>query len=507
MDMMDPRPQPQPQAAVSKLRIMCSYGGHIVPVPHKHKSFFYAGGDTRIISVPASVAATFSAFSAHIAAALRVGYPFALKYQLPLNDLDSLISLSSDEDLLIFLEELHRLSSSPPPAAPARIRLFLVPFKQQGGDHELAVCGGGESTQPGLTHPKTESWFVDALKGAKMMQQKGEMGGFGGEGGQSEGLCGQESLMLETTSSFGSSSSSVSLSNLPPIKACGGGGDETLVHYQDNKTMLPSTESTASDTGSVTCSFPCGQTVTDQGPVFPVAAMENNVNLNPTDLSDTKIPDLVPGLPVPKTVQYAGYPLSTQLDQLQQQQWQCIQMGNPMSTLPVTSYYPTYNKLPSHQPLQYLSNQPYPVYVVPVGQAQAYNASPQYCSKETMQVIGRPPLHPNTSAISPQVAYKEVIAVPPIPGFVSQVYRTTPVANSPVHVPYNNENKQQNGVAPQMHNQTLPIGVTSRETANYSNEHDNDAARAHIYKSQPPPPALPSQYQAMTNATTILMSD
>ncbi|KAK2652320.1 hypothetical protein Ddye_012176 [Dipteronia dyeriana] len=494
---------PPPQAAANKHRVMVSYGGRIVPVPHKLKSLFYAGGETRLISVPAFIAATFSTFSSHIAAVLQVGYPFSLKYQLPLHDLDSLISLSTDEDLYIFLEELERFSSSPSPA-PSRIRLFLFPIKQQlGGDHVKTVSGiGAELTQTGLTHPKTESWFVDALKSAKMMQQKREMGGFGGEGGQSEGLCGQESMMLETTSSFGSSSSSVSFSNLPLIKA---GGDETMIHYQDNKTMMPSIESTTCDIGIMASPVSYAQTVTYQDPFIPVVAMENKVSLNPIELSDNKTSDLVPpGLPMHKTVQVAGpgYLLSTQLDQLQQQSLQFVQMSNPMSVLPVT--YPTHNMMPPHQPIQYLPNQPYPVYAVPVGQAQAYNASPQYCSKETMPVVsGRPPLLPNT----PAIAYKEVAAVPTMPGFVSQAYRTTPVANSPVHMLYN-EVKQQNVVVPQMHNQPLPISVTSGETANYSNEHDDEAARSQIYKSQPPPPppTLPSQYQTMTNARTVLLS-
>lgn len=199
--------QPPPQAA-EKLRLMCSYGGRIVPVPYKQKSLFYAGGDTRIISIPfSSASSSLAAFSSHIDSVLQVGYPFTLKYQLPLQELDSLVSLATDEDLIIFLEELQRPSIG-------RIRLFLFP---------------AESTH-GLTHPKTESWFIDALKSAKIMQSGGEIGGESGGG-----LCGQESMLLETTSSFGSSSSSVSLSNLPPIKACG----------DDNKTFFPLTDSIA----------------------------------------------------------------------------------------------------------------------------------------------------------------------------------------------------------------------------------------------------------------------
>lgn len=236
---MEP-PSPVSQPTGGKIRLMCSYGGHIVPLPHK-KSFFYSGGDTRIITFPAASTASLSAFSAHMAAALHVSNPFNLKYQLPLHDLDSLISLSSDDDLQIFLEEFHRLSSSP---APARIRLFLFFSKQPLGYSTSQPVSSFKTTQCGLTHPKTESWFVDALKSAKMMQ-KGEMVGFCGDGqsdGQSGGLCGQESMMLETTSSFGSSSSSVSFSNLPPIMAS---GDENVSALQENRTKLPSADSTA----------------------------------------------------------------------------------------------------------------------------------------------------------------------------------------------------------------------------------------------------------------------
>ncbi|KAK7255410.1 hypothetical protein RIF29_28819 [Crotalaria pallida] len=39
-----------PPASTIKLRLMCSYGGHIVPRPHD-KSLYYVGGDTRIVVV------------------------------------------------------------------------------------------------------------------------------------------------------------------------------------------------------------------------------------------------------------------------------------------------------------------------------------------------------------------------------------------------------------------------------------------------------------------------
>ena len=86
------------------------------------------------------------------------------------------------------LDEHSRLSST---ATPSRIRLFLFPVINSGNVE--------------LSHPKRESWFVDALRSARV--------GFGGESSEQA-----EFIVLETTTSFGSTSSSLSLSNLPPIK-------------------------------------------------------------------------------------------------------------------------------------------------------------------------------------------------------------------------------------------------------------------------------------------------
>lgn len=93
------------------------------------------------------------------------------------------------------LEEHIRLSSSTS-ATPSRIRLFIFPVVVSSGN-------------PELSHPKRESWFVDALRSAKV----GFGGGGGGESGEQA-----ESIVLETSSYGSTSSSSLSLSNLPPIK-------------------------------------------------------------------------------------------------------------------------------------------------------------------------------------------------------------------------------------------------------------------------------------------------
>ncbi|OWM68929.1 hypothetical protein CDL15_Pgr025116 [Punica granatum] len=65
----------------SKPRLMCSYDGHIFPSPHK-MSLCYVGDET---------------------------CPFTLKYQLHIEDLDSLITVSTDEDLGNMIDDHDRI--------------------------------------------------------------------------------------------------------------------------------------------------------------------------------------------------------------------------------------------------------------------------------------------------------------------------------------------------------------------------------------------------------------
>ncbi|KAL0843163.1 hypothetical protein Bca101_016408 [Brassica carinata] len=201
-----------------KLRVVCRYGGSIV-------SQRYVGGDTRIVAVPPSAETSFASLVSHLAVKLGMSHDFKVKYQLPDQEfLDSLISVETDEDVQIMMEEHGYLTCEPSSVPKTRVRLFLFPSKgseggaggSQGG---LAQCkaaadvdwlGVGESKPEVakaavLQHPKTETWFVDALKGAKMMQAGRNNSGGGGSGDGNGGICGQE--MVETNSAFGSSSS------------------------------------------------------------------------------------------------------------------------------------------------------------------------------------------------------------------------------------------------------------------------------------------------------------
>ncbi|KAL6183234.1 hypothetical protein ACLB2K_044645 [Fragaria x ananassa] len=149
--------EPLPQVPGAKLRLMCSYGGHIIPRPHD-KSLCYVGGETRIIVVDRH--SSLSDLCSRLSRTLLNGRPFSLKYQLPTEDLDSLISVTTDEDLENMVEEYERTTSSASPLKPSsRIRLFLF-----FGKPETTASMGAL-----LHEAKSDSWFVDALNGSGML--------------------------------------------------------------------------------------------------------------------------------------------------------------------------------------------------------------------------------------------------------------------------------------------------------------------------------------------------
>ncbi|XP_010513833.1 PREDICTED: leucine-rich repeat extensin-like protein 5 [Camelina sativa] len=217
----------------SKIRLMCSYGGHILPRPHD-KSLCYMGGDTRIVVGDRNT--SLSSLLARLSNTLLDGRSFTLKYQLPSEDLDSLISVTTDEDLDNMIEEYDRTISASNSTKPSRLRLFLFTSKPEAMGQIL------ESSA------KSDDWFLNALNSAGLLNNRGfcdsdtnvnrllgldHVGEGDGsvksakqqqppppqpQGGQ-DVHCLPDSPMLDTSSSsFGSTSSSPSLANLPPIR-------------------------------------------------------------------------------------------------------------------------------------------------------------------------------------------------------------------------------------------------------------------------------------------------
>ncbi|KAL7608828.1 hypothetical protein Lser_V15G11739 [Lactuca serriola] len=228
-----------PQAGLTKLRLMCSYGGHIVPRPHD-KSLCYIGGDTRIVVVDRHT--TLSDLTQRLSKTLlrsssssslvSTTASFTLKYQLPSEDLDSLISVTTDEDLENMIDEYERLNQSSDVSKSSRLRLFLFPTKPESASSIGSLLENST---------KSEDWFLNALNGTtsgfsdtssvncllgleddvpvpekKDADQKGIIGK--NPKGNTSAQDVHSVPDLERTSSFGSASSSPSLASLPPIR-------------------------------------------------------------------------------------------------------------------------------------------------------------------------------------------------------------------------------------------------------------------------------------------------
>ncbi|XP_047317173.1 uncharacterized protein LOC124920673 [Impatiens glandulifera] len=136
-----------------RVRFMCSFGGKILPRPHDNQ-LRYVGGDTRIVTIPRR-AATFSSLHSKLSK-LAGETNISVKYQLPSEDLDSLITVTGDEDLENMMDEYDRLVTAGGKQS-ARLRLFLF------SSDSVSRASSISSLLDGST--KREHWFLDALNG------------------------------------------------------------------------------------------------------------------------------------------------------------------------------------------------------------------------------------------------------------------------------------------------------------------------------------------------------
>nr|CAB3458294.1 unnamed protein product [Digitaria exilis] len=166
---LPPAPAPTPAAPPAQahgggplVRLMCSFGGRILPRPGD-RQLRYVGGETRIVSFPRAAAsfATLAAALAKVAPSLFApGLPRpSLKYQLPQDDLDSLISISSDDDVDHLMEELDRIHDEAAGVArPPRLRVFLFAPAPDAAFGSVLSGTAGEAAAA-----STDQWFVNAL--------------------------------------------------------------------------------------------------------------------------------------------------------------------------------------------------------------------------------------------------------------------------------------------------------------------------------------------------------
>ncbi|KAM4115332.1 hypothetical protein ACJW30_04G141000 [Castanea mollissima] len=97
------------------IKFLCSYGGKILP-RYTDGALRYAGGLTRVLALMVKLGEF-------------CGSSVNLRCQLPTGDLETLISITSDEDLANVIEEYDRASSSSMNNRPLKIRAVLSPPK------------------------------------------------------------------------------------------------------------------------------------------------------------------------------------------------------------------------------------------------------------------------------------------------------------------------------------------------------------------------------------------
>ncbi|KAM1350305.1 hypothetical protein ACFX2F_004273 [Malus domestica] len=100
-----------------KMKVLCSFGGKILPRPSDGK-LRYVGGETRIIRVRKDIS-----WQELIHKALSIyNQVHVIKYQLPGEELDALVSVSCDEDLQNMMEEWNEVEDK---EGPQKLRMFL----------------------------------------------------------------------------------------------------------------------------------------------------------------------------------------------------------------------------------------------------------------------------------------------------------------------------------------------------------------------------------------------
>ncbi|OAY31767.1 uncharacterized protein LOC110599602 isoform X1 [Manihot esculenta] len=132
-----------------KVKFLCSFGGKILPRP-SDGMLRYVGGQTRIISVRRDV--TFNELVQKMVDAY--GQPVIIKYQLPDEDLDALVSVSCPDDLDNMMDEYEKLVERSSDGS-GKLRVFLFSAT------ELEAAG---TVQFGDLHDSGQR-YVDAVNG------------------------------------------------------------------------------------------------------------------------------------------------------------------------------------------------------------------------------------------------------------------------------------------------------------------------------------------------------
>lgn len=111
----------------TNMKILCSFGGKILPRPSDGK-LRYVGGDTRIIRISKDIS-----WQELVQKTAKIyNQPHTIKYQLPGEDLDALVSVSCEEDLQNMKEECNLLKGG---EGSQKFRMFLFSTSELDDTH------------------------------------------------------------------------------------------------------------------------------------------------------------------------------------------------------------------------------------------------------------------------------------------------------------------------------------------------------------------------------------
>ncbi|XXG72128.1 hypothetical protein AAC387_Pa07g1289 [Persea americana] len=139
----------------NKVKFLCSHGGKILPRPSDGQ-LKYVGGETRVVAVPRTI--TFSELKRKLNSLMEGD--MVLKYQMMPEDLDTLVSVKTDEDLKHMIDEYDRHGSCGSP----KFRAFLFPPSPFliNDNHQSATSP--THSNPG-DHNAMEQRYIDAING------------------------------------------------------------------------------------------------------------------------------------------------------------------------------------------------------------------------------------------------------------------------------------------------------------------------------------------------------
>lgn len=121
----------------TKMKFLCSFGGKFRPRPSDGK-LRYVGGETRIFRISKGI--SWQEFMQKTKAMYSQAH--TIKYQLPGDDFDALVSVSCDEDLQIMFEECSVLDKGD---GSQKTRIFLFSSDDNDDIHLLGSMEGGDS--------------------------------------------------------------------------------------------------------------------------------------------------------------------------------------------------------------------------------------------------------------------------------------------------------------------------------------------------------------------------